>query len=202
MMKMKILLLGSLLLTRFCAGATIHDYKFRTLSPEGGFYYDGVKDIEQDRTGFLWVMMDNELYRFDGYHYKKYYPYFSAMLPTQRWVFWNMASDSSGSLYVNTNNGIYRYESVSDSWSRVWEHVSDVKIDGKDHLWVRSQNIWSRLDWQTQRLVTPLYEGQKVNYVNPVFVLIIRIYIVLFFKDISFQYFEESVRIMSFPSPV
>lgn len=169
MMKMKILLLGSLLLTWFCAGATIHDYKFRTLSPEGGFYYDGVKDIEQDRTGFLWVMMDNELYRFDGYHYKKYYPYFSAMLPTQRWVFWNMASDSSGSLYVNTNNGIYRYEAVSDSWSRVWEHVSDVKIDGKDHLWVRSQNIWSRLDWQTQRLVTPLYEGQKVNYVNPVF---------------------------------
>ena len=57
------------------------NYKFRPLSPEGGFYYDGVKQIEQDKLGFIWVMMENELYRFDGYQYKKYRPYFNNLLP-------------------------------------------------------------------------------------------------------------------------
>lgn len=59
------------------------DYKFRTMSPSGGFYYDGIKAIEQDKEGFIWTMMDYELYRFDGYHYKKYYPYFASMAPTK-----------------------------------------------------------------------------------------------------------------------
>lgn len=69
-MKTKILLFLGLLvcvLDTFSANA---NYRFRTMSPEGGFYYDGVKEIEQDQTGFIWVMMDYELYRFDGYHYK------------------------------------------------------------------------------------------------------------------------------------
>ena len=51
------------------------------MSPEGGFYYDGVKQIEQDKLGFIWVMMENELYRFDGYQYKKYRPYFNNLMP-------------------------------------------------------------------------------------------------------------------------
>lgn len=93
-MKTKILLFLGLLvcvLDTFSANA---NYRFRTMSPEGGFYYDGVKEIEQDQTGFIWVMMDYELYRFDGYHYKKYYPYFAKLQPTQKWLFKNMASDS------------------------------------------------------------------------------------------------------------
>ncbi|WP_300887128.1 hypothetical protein [uncultured Phocaeicola sp.] len=91
----------------------VGNYKFRTLSPDGGFYYDGIKAIEQDKEGFIWTMMDYELYRFDGYQYKKYYPYFAAMAPDRRWVFNNMAADLSGNLYVNTNNGVYGYDRYS-----------------------------------------------------------------------------------------
>lgn len=167
-LKFGLVLLGVFLWCWMKVGAADRDYKFRTLSPKGGFYYDGVKDIKQDQSGFIWVMMDNELYRFDGYHYKKYYPYFSAMQPTRRWMFWNMTSDPSGSLYVNTNNGVYHYEAVSDSWTRVWEQVTDVKVDGQGRLWVFLNGIWSWLDKETQQLVTPLYEGQEVNNVNPV----------------------------------
>ena len=74
----------------FCIVSTsvaTEKYKFRTMSPDGGFYYDGVKAIEQDKEGFIWVMMDYELYRFDGYHYKKYYPYFASMAPTKNGYF-------------------------------------------------------------------------------------------------------------------
>lgn len=54
----------------------IKNYKFHTLSPEGGFYYDGVKSIQQDSDGFIWIVMENDLFRFDGYQFKRYYSYF------------------------------------------------------------------------------------------------------------------------------
>ena len=147
------------------------NYKFRTLSPDGGFYYDGVKAIEQDKDGFIWAMMDYELYRFDGYHYKKYYPYFASMTPTKRWIFNNMASDSSGYLYVNTNNGLFRYERISDRFERIFDVVTHVKVDKADNLWVRYQNKWSLLDANTGQLHTPVYDGEVPEFGNVAFCL-------------------------------
>lgn len=144
-------------------------YKFRTLSPNGGFYYDGVKAVEQDEEGFIWVMMDYELYRFDGYHYKKYYPYFASMIPTKRWIFNNMASDGGGYLYVNTNNGLYRYERVSDRFEKIFETVETVRVDKKDNLWVKYKSKWNILDTNTGELHTPLYDGKELSFVNSVF---------------------------------
>lgn len=141
-MKSRCLLLCVFLLKLLQGVASAEVYKFRTMSPDGGFYYDGVKAIEQDKEGFLWVMMDYELYRFDGYHYKKYYPYFASMAPTKRWIFNNMASDSLGYLYVNTNNGLYRYEQSSNRLEKIFDAVSHVRIDGNNNVWVRYQNKW------------------------------------------------------------
>ena len=145
-------------------------YKFRTMSPDGGFYYDGVKAIEQDMEGFIWVMMDYELYRFDGYNYKKYYPYFAASAPTQRWIFNNMASDSSGHLYINTNNGLYRYERISDRFEKIYDAVFHVKVDKADNLWIRHKSRWSILDASTGKLNTPCYDGKLPAYSNPAMV--------------------------------
>lgn len=160
-MKNRCLLLLLTLFYLISASMATENYKFRTMSPDGGFYYDGVKSIEQDKEGFIWVMMDYELYRFDGYHYKKYYPYFASMAPTKRWIFSDMASDSSGYLYVNTNNGLYRYERISDRFERIFDAVSHVKVDKADNLWIRYNNKWNILDAKTGELNTPLY-GDKV----------------------------------------
>lgn len=145
------------------------DYKFRTMSPGGGFYYDGIKAIEQDKEGFIWTMMDYELYRFDGYHYKKYYPYFASMAPTKRWIFNNMASDSSGYLYVNTNNGVYRYDRNSDQFERIYDPVSHIKVDKANHVWLRSKDKWSILDIPTGELNTPCYDGEVPEFANTAF---------------------------------
>lgn len=168
-MKHRCLLLFLTLFYIVSATVAAENYKFRTLSPDGGFYYDGVKAIEQDKDGFIWVMMDYELYRFDGYHYKKYYPYFAAMAPTKRWIFNNMASDSSGYLYVNTDNGLYRYERTSDRFERIFDVVSHVKVDKADNLWIRYQNRWHLLDANTGQLNTPLYDGESPDFSNTAF---------------------------------
>ncbi len=170
-MKNRLLLLFLLPFYMISASVATEKYRFRTMSPDGGFYYDGVKAIEQDGNGFIWVMMDYELYRFDGYHYKRYYPYFASMAPTKRWIFHNMASDSSGYLYVNTNNGLYRYEQMSNRFEKIFDVVSHVKVDGADNVWVRYQNRWSILDAHTKELKTPGYDGKLPDYSNMAFCL-------------------------------
>lgn len=168
-MKVKTLLFLGLLASISDIFPVENNYRFRTMSPEGGFYYDGVKELEQDQAGFIWVMMDYELYRFDGYHYKKYYPYFAKLQPAQRWLFKNMASDSSGCLYVNTNNGVYRYETATDRFERIYDSVSAVKVDNTDRLWVRVQGLWYLLDEKSGELSAPLYDDRKPGYVNVAF---------------------------------
>lgn len=157
------------LLSSFETVCATEKYKFRTLSPEGGFYYDGVKQIEQDREGFMWIVMDNDLYRFDGYQYKAYHSYFSDIDETKDWLFLSIIADSKGNLYVNTGNGIYRYNSMSDSFSRIFERVDNLRIDNRDNIWIRNKNKWSILDVEKHSLITPLYEGDSIRNAGPVF---------------------------------
>jgi len=168
-MKNRTLLVLYLAFCTWMAVSAAGNYKFRTLSPDGGFYYDGVKAIEQDEEGFVWVMMDYELYRFDGYRYKKYYPRFAEMASTERWIFRGMGSDGKGNLYVNTNNGVYRYDKMSDKFARVFGDATSLKMDGKDRFWVRRDNLYGLPDLATDEIRIPEYDGKKPSYVNPAF---------------------------------
>lgn len=69
-----------------------------------------------------------------------------------------MASDSLGYLYVNTNNGLYRYEQSSNRLEKIFDAVSHVRIDGNNNVWVRYQNKWGILDTNTSTLNTPKYD--------------------------------------------
>ena len=170
--KRKFILYISLFLILLFSFGFIHaveNYKFRTLSPKGGFYYDGVKQIIQDEEGFIWIMMDNDLYRFDGYKYKRYHSYFSEIDKSKEWTFLHLAADGKGYFYVNTNNGLYRYDRISDSFHQIYERVETVSTDKRDNIWVRSNSRWSILDVETQSLNTPLYDGDSISFVRPIF---------------------------------
>ncbi|MBB4034244.1 signal transduction histidine kinase/DNA-binding response OmpR family regulator/ligand-binding sensor domain-containing protein [Dysgonomonas hofstadii] len=145
------------------------DYKFRTLSPGGGFYYDGVSRIEQDKEGFIWVLMANELYRFDGYQYKRYHSYFKEMEDSVRWSFVNMASDSKGNFYVNTNNGLFIYDGIQDKFDKIFNPVDHVRVDGRDSVWIKVDNRWSLLDTKSGNLTTPLYDGESLSMIGNIF---------------------------------
>lgn len=168
-MKNRCLILFCILFYVLSPSVAKENYKFRTMSPSGGFYYDGIKAIEQDNDGFIWIMMDYELYRFDGYHYKKYYPYFASMAPTKKWIFNTMTSDSSGYIYLNTNNGVYRYDRISDQFERILDAVTNIKVDNTNQLWIRNQNKWSMFNPGTGELNTPKYDGKETKFNNAVF---------------------------------
>jgi signal transduction histidine kinase/ligand-binding sensor domain-containing protein/DNA-binding response OmpR family regulator len=139
------------------------------MSPKGGFYFDGVKSIEQDYYGFIWVVMDDELYRFDGFEYKKYYARFASIDNSKKWEFFNITSNSRGDIYVNTNNGLYSYDRNSDSFSLIYKSVTTLITDKADNLWVWTNAKWNILDIRSGKLVVPLLNGEAVSSTNTVF---------------------------------
>jgi signal transduction histidine kinase/ligand-binding sensor domain-containing protein/DNA-binding response OmpR family regulator len=145
------------------------NYKFRTLSPEGGFYFDGIIAVQQNKDGFVWVLMDHDLFRFDGYQYKQYYTCFTSLDKSVEWIFYGMASDSSGRLFVNTNNGLYAYDKNSDAFEKIFENVDNVKIDNRDNVWIKYEKNWSILNLNDNTLTTPLYDGKSLSYIGLVF---------------------------------
>lgn len=144
-----------------------NDYRFRTFSPEGGFYYDGVKSIKQDTNGFIWILMDNDLYRFDGYQYKRYYTDFKNLDSSQRWLFNDMDSDSSGRLLVATSNGLYQYNNMSDSFTQLLDsNVSALSIDHHRNIWVRREGVLMKYDTEKKTWNTVQYQSKALSGIN------------------------------------
>lgn len=139
------------------------DYIFRTFSPEGGFYYDGVKDILQDKEGFIWVLMDENLYRFDGYEYKSYYSQFTSFDNSIRWTLSNQAIDSKGDFYVNTTNGLFLFDRRNDNFELISNLKIDIiKIDARDNIWVFANRSWSILDLQHHDVWLPRSDRDSI----------------------------------------
>ena len=125
-----------------CPAKNIKNYKFHTLSPEGGFYYDGVKAIQQDSDGYIWIVMENDLYRFDGYQYKRYYSYFRSLDTSDKWYFRTVELDDAGRLFVATNKGLFTYDKTTDSFKIMFKpNTMNVKTDARRNLWLISASV-------------------------------------------------------------
>ena len=138
-----------------------NQYHFRTLSPEGGFSYDGVMSIQQDSDGFIWVLMENNLYRFDGYQYKHYSNHFTNLNNTVEWIFKEMKTNQAGKLFVNTNNGLYTYDKVTDTFHLIWPEKIETFTTNNDIIWIKHNKNWKILDIEHQKLYTPLFDGKE-----------------------------------------
>lgn len=161
----RIIILAAALLVASAAGCRAQEqYKFRTLSPKGGFYYDGVKSVAQDADGFIWILMDNELQRFDGYSYKRYYPRFRELMPGAQWNFAAMATDPAGRLYVTTNNGLFTYNRTADSFEKLLDGSAYyISCDRAGNLWVDMASRTYRIDPVTLAPDTLACDGRPVG---------------------------------------
>jgi ligand-binding sensor domain-containing protein/AraC-like DNA-binding protein len=116
-------------------------YRFRMMSPAGGFYYGGVQSVLQDNDGFIWILIADDLYRFDGYQYKQYHTRFTALDPTKDWQFFDMALDAKGQFFVRTKNGVYSYNKISDTFYAC-EQAMPQKPAGLGTKWVNKNKDW------------------------------------------------------------
>ncbi|GHT85216.1 hypothetical protein FACS18947_3720 [Bacteroidia bacterium] len=169
-MKTRYFLFILILLLPALATQATDNYRFRTLSPEGGFCYDGVQSVQQDKDGFIWILTEKNLYRFDGYQYKSYYSRFIDLNSSEEWIFNNMNVDGSGRFFVSANNGLYIYDKTTDSFNQAWEGaINTVRTDAQNRVWIRQNGYWHILDVDKKTSTTPLFDGDSISYINAVF---------------------------------
>lgn len=140
-------------------------YRFRTFSPEGGFYYDGVTHIKQDYDGFIWILMSNDLYRFDGYKYKRYFNQFNDFNNEDEKIFRYMVVDKLGRLFVVVSTNLYMYNKTNDSFNKILEdeEIRTLYVDDNNNLWMTVSGQLQRYDEKNNQFETPLYNDKPLN---------------------------------------
>ena len=91
---------------------------FQTLSPFGGLGYDGIRTIYQDNDGFIWVVMKEDVFRYDGYEYSSYVNRLKGAGEGKTLLFRGI-EEEDGRLLLITSNGEYAYEASCDSFAMV-----------------------------------------------------------------------------------
>lgn len=108
-------LLFIVLLAIFNLQSSIAEPLFQTLSPFGGLGYDGVRTILQDDEGFIWVLMREDVFRYDGYEYTSYANRFPGAKDGRALLFRGI-DEEDGRLLLITSHGEYAYEAACDSF--------------------------------------------------------------------------------------
>jgi len=142
------------------------EFIFHTRSPEGGFYYDGVKSVKQDFNGFIWVLMDNNLYRYDGYEYVSYYRYFQDLDSSIKWKFNFIETNSSGNLYVVANNKLFVHRAKTNHFECLLDTtISFLMIDEQDHIWIKTPYLHLYRP-ESGTLIPVIYDGKPVSDIS------------------------------------
>src|ERR1700676_4632586 len=87
-----------------CPVLWAQDYHFRYFGVAEGLTNLGVRQIYQDRVGFLWVSTENGIFRYDGERFEAFGP--AQGIPVTSGAAFGDAPD--GSLLVGLNLGLYR----------------------------------------------------------------------------------------------
>lgn len=111
---MKLTRVGIFLGLSVCSLSLWANISFQTLSPYGGLGYDGVKAIRQDSMGFMWIVMKEDVFRYDGYEYLSYANRLCANDTVSPIFFRGLKDDKD--IILLSSAGEYRYEEEADSF--------------------------------------------------------------------------------------
>lgn len=158
-------LLSSLIFSLFALVAVPNsNYRFHTISPKGGLFYDGVTAIAQDSIGYVWIVTGNELFRYDGFTYKKYGDKFQKSFG-KRWTIVDITTTSKGNLLVATKKALYEYNALSDCFSLflAYPNISSFHKGGDgETMWLLSKGRTLSYQYSTNVLDTLNYNGRDV----------------------------------------
>lgn len=154
------------------------NYKFRRISPEGGLGTNGLRDVRQDQWGFVWIITVNDLFRFDGYTFKRY----TNVLPKSdyhsNWSLNQLAIDSDGIVHVaSSSGGLLAYNPFSDSFDRVFdEDTYLIRKDSKNRLWICTSTI-GIFDQDNHSFTAVKSSGKIIEQVSAIYEESLNVYI-------------------------
>ena len=129
---------------------------FQTQSPYGGLGYDGVKSICQDETGFIWVVMREDVFRYDGYEYVSYANRLAGVADSTV-LFFRTIIEENGQLVLISSKGEFAYSARRDSFDLINPVSRAIPFDrsrlilagGKEWMGTQSGLLWRDTTSQT-----------------------------------------------------
>jgi len=122
------------------------EYSFRSFGTAEGLNNLAVRQVYQDRVGFIWVSTENGIYRYDGDRFEAFGP--AQGIPVTSGAAFGDAPD--GTLLVGANVGLYhlrgnRFEKLGYSFKTIsW--AQGIQSDGKGHTFLGTNAGLVRLD--------------------------------------------------------
>ena len=141
-MRRYLLLIPLLLLTFVQGWAAIND-PYRHIGMENGLLSNAVRNIVQDKYGYLWFGTDNGLCRYDGI---KIHPYRIAENNSNQYISALLATDHG--IYAGTEKGVFLLRFDTDRFERlpldIHSTVSSLSLDKEGNLWMSTaeQGVW------------------------------------------------------------
>lgn len=138
-------------------------YSVQRITPESGVTYDGIRDAIQDSQGFVWILSDNDLFRFDGYTFKRYTNVIQGLDQISNLSFFCLEIDSRDCLYIGMKDGVVCYDTRYDKVKMVSSLATRALVfDNSDCLWmlgdevgyyVLSERRYARVDDSAGRII-------------------------------------------------
>ena len=123
----------------------LKNIKFDHITLEDGLLNAYVLDILQDKYGFIWILGETTLTRYDGNNFKEF-----LSTPGENNIegyYYDILEDKNGNIWVCSSGGVGMYDQISDEFI-TYEHdpddpnslssygVKSLYIDSEDILWI------------------------------------------------------------------
>ncbi|MEO5570895.1 MAG: two-component regulator propeller domain-containing protein [Bacteroidia bacterium] len=104
------------------------NYQFTRYTQEEGLISSSVTEIVKDKTGFLWLMSENGLMRFDGYEFKIFKPNADSPGSIPASGFYEMKEDEYGNILIRTVQSLCKYFPASGSFKKIISYSDSIHI--------------------------------------------------------------------------
>ena len=116
----------------------VREPQVRTITMNTGLPSNAVRNIVQDKNGFIWFGTDNGLCRYDGYQVQTIY---NPQMKFDQYVSTLEACDEG--LLVGTSKGAFLFNFKTEQFQKLSDKITSTitsfSIDGNRNVWVSTQ---------------------------------------------------------------
>ncbi|MBR0188277.1 MAG: hybrid sensor histidine kinase/response regulator, partial [Prevotella sp.] len=158
----KILVLIACLLGILTSGAK-SDFSFRNLTMNDGLTANAVRNIVQDRNGYIWFGTDNGLCRYDG---RRVQPFRINELGLNQYISALQVADDG--LFVGTSIGVFYIDYQRHTFEKqpmgIHTTVTSFAMDKEGALWISTmgQGVWQYNIKSRQHKQYPIHTAENV----------------------------------------
>ena len=98
------------------------DVKIAKISPEGGYTFDAINTVCEDKFGFIWFGSNSGVYRYNSLETVKYINSPDNKTSLYGNMVRSIYQDKKGELWISTNNGVCAFDYLSESFKRFKFH--------------------------------------------------------------------------------